>query len=139
MSSYDIISFKASELPKTYEGFVYDKWLRSNRNGSPGFKNFDPDEYYKHWHKFITMLMSKPDSIIKLAVLSDDHDVALGFSVSREDVLDYIYVHKDHRKLGIGTRLMPKNINVASHVTVTGLEIKTKVARYSHIKINPFA
>ncbi len=138
-SSYSIISFKASDLPKDYEPMVYSQWLRSLRYGNPAYKHIDTDEYYKNYHKYLENLLAKPDANVRLAVLSDDHDVVLGFSVNREDVLDYIHVHKDHRKLGIATMLLPKGITTFSHFTVVGLEIWQKVPRYKHLKCNPFA
>ncbi len=76
---------------------------------------------------------------MRLAVLSDDPDVVLGFSVSREDVLDYVYVHKDQRRLGIARKLLPPHFTTFSHITLTAMEIWHKNPKYKQLKFNPFA
>lgn len=140
---YSIISFKGCELPEAYRSMLYSKWLRSLRYGNPAFKIIDSDQYYKHYSLVIDNLLAKPDSIIKLAVLSDDHDVVLGFSVHREDVLDYIYVNKDFRNIGVGTKLMPEGITTFKHFTLAGGAIwqsrDPAKQKYKHLKFNPFA
>lgn len=72
--------------------------------------------YFLMYHKFIENLLQKPGCIVKLAVLSDDHDVVLGYSVSREDVLDYIFVQKESRGQKIATALIPQ-ITAFTHTT----------------------
>jgi GNAT superfamily N-acetyltransferase len=72
---------------------------------------------------------------VRLAVLSDDRDVVLGFSVSREDILDYVHVHKDMRKQGVATSLIPKDIKIITHLTKTALLVWPK---YENITFNPF-
>jgi ribosomal protein S18 acetylase RimI-like enzyme len=97
-----------------------------------------PKEYYKSYHFYIENLLRKPDSVIMLAVLSDDHDVVLGFSASREDVLDYIHVHRDYRKVGIGKALLPDEITTFTHLTLTALNIWQAKAKYKGWKFDPF-
>ncbi len=138
-SSYSILAFPASKLPEQYLPLVYSKWLRSLRHGNPVFGKVPSDVYYEKYHKFIEHLMLKPDAIIRLAVLSDDHDVVLGFSVTREDVLDYVHVHKDHRKIGVAIALIPNSVTTFSHLTLTWLKIWQTRLRYKSLKFNPFA
>ncbi len=137
--TYSIISFKASELPEQYVGFIYHKWLRSLRFGAPWFRHIETEAFYKNWHNFIESLMKKPDSLVRLAVLTDDKDVLLGFSVSREDVLDYLYVQADHRMQGIAKKIIPQGITTMSHMTQTSLEIWRSNPKYIGLKFNPFA
>lgn len=139
-ASYNVLAFSASSLPSQYTPMVYSQWLRSLRFGALGdaFKKIDSDEFYSHYHRFISNLMSKPDCVIRLAVLPDDIDVCLGFSVSREDVLDYVYVQKAYRRLGIAKALVPKNITVVTHMTKTGLIIWQEKYK-TEWKFNPFA
>jgi GNAT superfamily N-acetyltransferase len=115
--TYSVITFKASELPEQYKALVFSKWLRSLRYGNPLFEKADSNEYYKNYHIFIENLFKKPDALVHLAVLTDDHDVVLGFSATREDVLDYVHVHRDMRRQGIAKKLIPSSINVFSHMT----------------------
>lgn len=137
--SYDVISFKSSELPKQYEALVFSKWLRSLRFGNPLFKNIETNAFYTQYHAFIVSLLKKPGSVTRMAVLSDDHDVALGFAINREDVLDYIYVQKEHRRIGIATKILPKNLTAFSHTTLVGIDIWRNNEKYRNLKFNPFA
>ncbi len=136
--SYSIISFPASKLPDNYKALIFSKWLRSLRHGNPFFKKIDSFEFFKNYHKFIENLLAKPSSMIRLAVLSDDHDVVLGFAISREDVLDYIYVQNTHRNIKIGSHLLLPAITTFTHFTLSGLNIWQ--AKYKDVlKFNPFA
>ncbi len=137
MSTYTVISYPADHLPEEYRGLVYSKWLRSLRYGNDYFKLIDAKAYYTAYHRLITRILEMADATVRLAVLTDDHDVVLGFSVSRAEVLDYVHVHKHHRRLGIGTNLVPRGIEEITHVTRTGLTIWG--SKYLRWKFNPFA
>lgn len=135
--SYTVIVFPAAKLPEQYVPMIFSKWLRSLRHGNPLFKKIKSDEYYKYYHAYLENLLGKPDSLVRLAVLSDDHDVVLGFAVSREDVLDYMHVHLDYRKIGVGNKLLPEGITTFTHITFTGMKIWQ--AKYPSWNFNPFA
>lgn len=137
--SYTILSFPSSKLPEQYTALIYSRWLRSLRFGNNLFKKIDSDQYYKHYHSFIEVLLAKPDSVTRLAVLSDDHDVVLGFAVYREDVLDYVHVGADYRLIGIATKLMPIGITTFTHITLTVIGVWPNHETYKHLKFNPFA
>ena len=137
--SYSIITYYISEMPKDYLPMIFSRWLRSLRYGSPIYKKIPPRVYYKDYHKYIENLLDKPDSQVHLAVLSDDHDVVLGFAVTREDVLDYIHVHTDYRRNGIAKSLIPKGITTFTHLTATGLLIWQSGLTYKHLEFNPRA
>ncbi len=137
-TTYSVISYPSSQLPDSYIPLVFARWLRSFRFGNPFIKKADSHSYYKHYHQYIENLMAKPDSIVRLAVLSDDHDVVLGFSVSREDVLDYVHVQVDHRKQGIAKKLIPKGTTTITHTTNLAVGILKNNANYN-FTFNPFA
>lgn len=137
MDSYTIISYKAKDLPKEYTALVYSKWLRSFRHGNKHFKHIHSGAFYKQYHDQVENLLSKPDATIRLAVLSDDHDVVLGFCATREDVLDYVHVHKDYRRIGIAKSLVPEGIKAMTHMTDLALKIWGKNKNYQELKFNP--
>lgn len=137
--TYDIIVHHGHKLPQQYVPLIFVKWLQSLRHGNPLFEKIKSDEYYKHYHTFIENLMKKPDSLIRLAVLSDDHDVVLGFSASREDVLDYVQVQRDYRRIGVARALIPAGITTFTHLTKTAMNIWQDNQHYKHLKFNPFA
>lgn len=139
--TYSVIVYPSAELPALYNALIYSKWLRSLRFGNPLFKKMESNEYYKNYHLYLENLLKKPDSVVRLAALTDDRDVVLGFAVSREDVLDYVHVHKDYRKIGIGSALFPKSTTTFTHITMTALKIWQENERYKslNLKFNPFA
>ena len=136
MTSYDIISFKGNKLPFNYINLIYARWLRSLRFGNDYFNLINSKDYYSSYQKQISFLLQQPETTIKLAVLSDDHDVVLGFSISRGDILDYVHVHKDQRRQGIAKSLIPKEIKIITHLTKTALLVWPKS---ENITFNPFA
>lgn len=135
--TYSVITRRGPELPTEYRGLVYSKWLRSLRYGNDFFKLIDAKCYYTAYHRRITIVLDSHDCVIRLAVLSDDRDVVLGFSVSRDHVLDYVHVHRDQRRQGIGTSLIPPGVEYISHLTKTGLTIWG--SKYGHWRFDPFA
>ncbi len=135
--TYSVISYRSQDLPEQYTAMVFSKWLRSLRFGNDWFKDIGSDAYYKHYHNYLGRLLSSPDSIIRLAVLSDNHDIALGFSVNRKEVLDYVHVHKDYRGKGIAKKLMPAGISTISHTTHMAKQIMSHNDKYKFI-FNPF-
>lgn len=141
-----MIEFSGADLPKQYVGLIFAKWLRSFRYGCDYFKEMDPRSYYEHYKNYITALL--PGSRIRLAVLTDDSDVVLGFSVSRGTTLDYVHVLRmrlggefvDYRGKGIASRLIPNEIDAFTHLTKSFIPIwKNKDKKYKTWKFNPFA
>lgn len=137
--SYSILVYPAKKLPKEYHHLLFSRWMRSLRFGNNFFRKIKSDHFYKNYELYIQKLLDKPDSIVRLAVLTDDHDVVLGFAVSREDVLDYVHVHTDYRRIGIGTNLIPQGITAFSHLTATGIIIWQTKLKYKELKFEPFA
>lgn len=136
--TYSVILWNSFKLPVQYHNMIYSRWLRSLRHGNDWFKLIDSDEYYRNYHKVLENILDGPnEASIRLAVLSDDHDVVLGYSVCRGDCLDYVHVQKDFRGMGIGRALVPANINWISHLTHTGLRIWG--SKMGGVKFNPFA
>lgn len=123
-ASYSVILFPGKDLPTQYEALVFSKWKRSLKYSNDYFKLIDDQSYYTHYHRYLEMIIAK--AMIRLAVLSDDFDIVLGFSCVRDNVLDYVHVHKDYRRIGIGKSLVPNNIDTITHLTKIGLSIWAK-------------
>lgn len=135
-SSYTIIAYPSSKLPLQYQNVIFSRWLRALKFGNDYFKLIDSDAYYSGYHKCIELLLAQPSSVVRLAVLSDDQDVVLGWSVVRGDTLDFVHVHKDNRNLGIGSALVPANITTITHLTKAGMAIWNK--KLPNVAFNPF-
>lgn len=136
VASYTGVVSSGIRLPEQYRNLIYSKWLRSYRFGNEFMKLIDSNSYYKFYHEYISRVLAEKNTIVCLAVLTDDRDVVLGFSVSRGTNLDYVHVHKDNRRLGIGTFLLPKDIDSFTHLTKTGMAIWNN--KYPSWKCNPF-
>lgn len=135
-SSYLILSFAGSQLPKEYQGLVMAKWLRTLKYGADFYKLIDKDAFYPVYSKFIERLLNKEDSVVRLAVLSEDRDVVLGYSLSAGPVLHYVWVQSDQRNQGIGTTLAPKTVEKITHVTNSGIKFWQK--KFPNAKFDPF-
>jgi GNAT superfamily N-acetyltransferase len=136
-SSYSVISYPAFQLPETYRNMIFSKWLRSLRYGNDYFKLINSDDYYETYNKVIVNILKNPSAVVRIAVLTDAPDVVLGWSVHRGPILDFVHVHKDMRKQGIGTALLPKDITNITHVTKTGIAVWA--SKYPQFIFNPFS
>lgn len=136
-ASYKIVPHLGYELPRQYQNMVYSKWLRSLRYGNDYFKLIDSAVYYDAYHRYIKTVLHRTNSIVRLAVLSDDMDVVLGFSISEKQILHYCHVHKDNRKQGIARSLVPFKVKAITHITKTGLSIWS--SKLPTAIFNPFA
>lgn len=134
MSTYSVIVCPEEKLDP-YRAFIYAKWLRSLRYGNEYFRLVEPMAFWQSYREYITAILNREDTDVRLAVLTDEPDVALGFSVSRGTILDYVYVQKDMRRLGIGASLVPKGIDTVTHLTRTGI---TWWSKTKDVIFNPF-
>lgn len=135
--TYSIISFKEANLPKTYVNFVISKWMKSFRYGNDYIKLTDSDSYYAAYKRYIESILDSPLTTVRLAVLTDEPDVAMGFSVATERVLHYVYVGLDYRGQGIGKRLVPIQVEKFTHLTRKGIQIW--LVKAPKAKFDPFA
>lgn len=135
-STYSVVSYPASQLPEQYLNFVRSKWMRTLRHGNDYFKLCDSDSYYAAYQNYIRSLLARPNATLRLAVLSDDSDVCLGWSLIEGDTLHYVYVQHEHRNTGIGKTLVPVRINWITHLTKAGMSAWNR--KLPHAGFNPF-
>lgn len=135
-ASYKILKFHACKMPQSYRAMVFSEFLRSLRFGNEYFRLVDAEPYFHVYHAYFSVLLARPDAILQIAVLSDEHDTALGWSLTETDKLHYVYVKKDYRKLGIGRALVSEPFSRFTHVTKIGLSLWTSKA--PNAKFNPF-
>jgi len=134
VDKFQIIAFEVGKLPEQYKAMVFSKWLKSLRYGNDYFKLIESDSYFRAYHAFIEKLLSK--SVVRLAVLADNYDAVLGFSVRRGVILDYVHVHKDYRRSGIGTSLIGTDIKFITHITRQGMSFWNN--RLKDARLDPF-
>lgn len=136
-ASYRVVRYAARNLPESFRNLILSRWKRSLRYGNDYFKLVKPDAYYCAYDHYINRILSQPEAAVRLAILNDDADVVLGFSVCRGSILDYVHVHEHQRRAGIGRILVPAGIDTITHLTKTGLTIWG--SKYPQWAFNPFA
>lgn len=136
-STYSVIAFPASLVPAQYLNFIKAKWKRSLKYGNEYFKLAESDAYFEAYEVYISALLARPKSVIRLAVLSDDKDVCLGWSLIEGGVLHYVFVQHEHRNQGIGKSLVPTPIHTITHLTKSGMNAWHN--KLPEAKFNPFA
>ena len=83
---------------------IYSDWLRSYRQNSTTLKDLSEKIFFNEHRKVITDII-KRGKVLVLADKLDDYVVA-GFICFEPQILHYIYIIKDFRKLGLATELM---------------------------------
>lgn len=143
-STYDVIVRANIKLPKQYHNMIKAKWKRSYRHGNDYIRLCDLKSYYLAYDIYIASVLNRPGTATALAVLSDDHDVVLGFAIIEtvqpfQYILHYVYVQKDMRGNGIARSMLPPpdQIVTITHLTKTGLQLWN--SKYPKAIFNPFA
>lgn len=116
--------------------FILATWLRGLKYGNDWFQMIDPEAYFLVYQKVIEAILQRPDTVVKVACLVEDRDVLIGYSVYAGDRLDWLFVKKNWRNIGVARSLVPENINVITHLTAVG---KTILRKHPTVKFNPFA
>lgn len=135
-SSYTVLTFPAAQLPKAYEAMIFNKFLLSLRYSNEFFKLIEQKAYFKAYEDFIRRLMYRPDCFVRLAVLSDDHDVVLGWCLTEPNCVHYVYVNRENRRLGIAKSLIKDPFETFTHLTKTALLLWS--SKFPEAKFNPF-
>jgi hypothetical protein len=135
-ATYSVIPYLGRDLPEAYRNMILAKWLRTLRFGNDFFRLIDSSGYFSSYQEYIKRLLMRPQCIVRLAVLSDDPDVCLGFSVSEPEILHYCWCHKDNRKIGVGKALTQFPFKYVTHLTTAGMAIWNK--KYPNVIFNPF-
>lgn len=135
-NSYKIVTYKGHLLDPKFNNMIYAKWLRSLRRGNDYFKLIYADDYFQTYYRYIKSVLERPTTEVRLAVLTDDSEISLGFCVYQPNTLHYIEVGNGFRKQGIARSLVPFSPEVITHLTKTGMIIWNK--HMPHAKFNPF-
>lgn len=137
MNSYRVDSYTGDDAKLApYLGFIMSNWLTTLRFTNDWFKLIEEGVYYQTYPKVVKAILARPDCRVNMAVLSDDSDICLGFSVFERTTLHYCFVQRDQRKQKIATSLVPEHINTITHLTVPGVIVWKK--KLAHAAFNPF-
>lgn len=135
-ASYRIFTHKSPALPEQFRNMLIAEYLRSLRKGNEYLELIEPLAYFNVYDAYFKALLARPDSAVKLAALSDDPDVVLGWALVEPDKLHFVYVKKDYRRIGIAKSLVSEPFSRFSHLTKIGKALwDTKFPRAA---FNPF-
>jgi len=132
---YRLSLYPGSQIPPDFKNLIIAPFLNSLRYGNDLFKLIDKDAYFLSYNKYIELLLQRPSTQVKFAILDDE--TVLGWRISELKTLHYIWVKKEVRRQGIGRALMPQEFDTISHITNKGINIW--VNHYPNVKFNPFA
>lgn len=134
--TFSVLDFHSPDFPDQYVGLVIATWLKSLRHSNDWFRLIDPHAYYAIYKNAIKSILANPDTHIRIAVLTEDKDVAFGYCVYRDKILDYVFVLADYRRQGIGRAILPRHIEIYTHLTKLGRELVK--SKKPHWLFNPF-
>ena len=135
MSDTDLIKTRGY-IEASDKNFIYKTWLRGLYYGDDWVGEIQDSIFYPNYNDVIDEIFSRPTVQINMAVLKDDEDVILGYSVSEplNSVLHWVFVKKSWRRIGIAKMLIDFEPSIVTHLTFVGKSLKN---RYNLI-FNPF-
>lgn len=89
----------------TARNLIFATWLRSYQTSSLMSKAIPKDTFFAEHHKVIERVLSR-NPTVRLAVLPDDPEVVLGWSVTEPKTVHYVYVKPSFRRYGIARALL---------------------------------
>jgi len=138
MNKSDLIAIRNVEQGDV--AFVFNTWLKGLYYGGDAFFRKIPKAIFMDgYHKVIERILQSPGVIVKVACLKDDPEVITGYAVYRQaggvTVIDWAYVKKEWRGIGLSKDLLPPEAYAATHLTRAGEAILTKL--YPKTIFNP--
>lgn len=111
--------------PETDQACLYATWRNAAFYGAKKKHSTNSKRFFKEKTEEIKDILISAQ--VRMACLEDDRAFIIGYAVSTDTHLDWIYVKKDYRNKGIGTLLWPKGIEtVTIKLTKIGNIIATK-------------
>lgn len=118
------------------KNFILATWLKGLRYGNDWYGEIEPSVYFAVYHQIIEVILADKRVTVKVACLKDDPDVVLGYSVYSGNRLDWLFVKRAWRNIGIAKSLIPKGITIVSHLTATG---RSMLRKTKGVFFNPFS
>jgi hypothetical protein len=126
--------------------FIYATWLRNYRHSSEFAKDLDKDIYYEFHHAVVKRILDRGASVL-IAADKVDPTVIYGYLIWEplpdRDVIQYGYVKKAFRNLGVFTTLLGAsgvriNALVYTHQTDLGKKFANKEKEGWVCTYNPY-
>lgn len=102
----------------TDKAFVFETFKKGLWNGNMEFRQMSLHSFNTTYQKLIERLIALPETVTTIAALKEDDDVIVGYSITRPETIDWVFVKRGWRKLGIAKSLLahivPKRV---THMT----------------------
>lgn len=139
MRKEDLLTIRDARQEDT--SFIMATWLKGiYHGGDPFFRKIPKNVFMSGYPKLLSKILTSPGVVVKVACLKEDQDVIVGYSVYRQGggvtVLDFVYIKKDWRGIGLARDLLPSEAYAATHLTRAGEAVLTKL--YPNAIFNPF-
>lgn len=131
---YKVVAYLGSHLPKEFYNLIQATFKNHLRTGLDIYKLIDQDHFYEAYGKIVEALLNRPKAVIRIAMLKDR--TVLGWSLSEDLTLHFVWVKKEQWHQGIGTALVPKGFDTITHLTNRGLNIWAN--KYPKARFKPF-
>jgi hypothetical protein len=118
------------------KNFILATFLRGVYYGDSWFSLIPKNIFMAHYHIFAENLIARPGVSIRIACLKEDPEVILGYSISKGDAIDWVFVKNAWRGIGIAKSLVPDGVKFVTHLTKSGLAI---IKKHPEVQFNPFA
>lgn len=120
--------------PVKDHSFIMATLLRGLYYGDSWFSEIKKSVFMTTYHGVGEAMLSTPGMTVKVACLRDEPDAILGYCIYSKHILNYIFIKRAWRNIGLATMLLPAGITQVSHLTKTGLAITRK----KNWDFNPF-
>lgn len=102
--------------------FILKTFLLGIYYGDTWFSKIPKRIFMDNYKRVAEALFNKYRNNIRIACLSDETDVILGYSILNSDstVLQFVYVKERWRRKGVGRQLVPPSVCCVTHLTSLG-------------------
>lgn len=111
--------------------FIVSTMLKSLRSGCHLYRKMDKIAFSHNYNQIVDRLLNTAE--VRVACLTEDPDIIIGYAICRDSVLDYVYVKSLWRQKGIAKSLCG-GVTTVSHLTSVAEPIIIKHG----IRFNPF-
>lgn len=119
-------SFKVRYAQEGDMNFIYSTWLKGLYFSCEYFKKIPSQVFFVDYQRIIDSILENPDVFLHVACLPDDQDVILGYSITTQNIIHWIFVKESWRKLGICKALVPESLKRCTHVSNIGRTLMYK-------------
>lgn len=124
----DLYQLRAGKMEDL--NFIIISWLKGLYYGSEFYREIPWPTFKKNYEAYLKRLLAKDSILVAVAALKSNADVILGYSITEEiqdkNVVHWVYVKEDFRRIGIAKDLLPSKLDVCTHLTSMGKQLKPK-------------